>query len=62
MNIENGNIYAFHQNLDYFVERAVHSAQKMNIDPSMFGVNGNPSSNEPFSIKGSILVFLQKMA
>jgi hypothetical protein len=62
VNIENGNIYAFHENLDLLIEPAVHGAQKMNIDPSVFGVRSNPSSNEPFSIKGSIPVFLQKMA
>ena len=62
LNPENGNIYAFHENLDHFIELAVHSAEKMNVDPSMFGIKSNPSSNEPFSIEDSIPVFLQKMA
>jgi hypothetical protein len=62
VNLENGNIYAFHENLDHFIELAVHSAEKMNVDPSLLGVRSNPSSNEPFSIEDSIPVFLQKLA
>lgn len=62
VNLENGNIYAFHENLDHFIELAVHSAEKMNVDPSVFSIKSKPSSNEPFSIEDSIPVFLQKMA
>ena len=62
MNLENSNVYAFHENLDHFNELAVHRAEKMNVDLSVFGVKSNPSSNEPFSIKDLIPVFLQKMA
>jgi len=29
VNLENGNIYAFHQNLDLFVEHAVHIEKKL---------------------------------
>jgi len=51
MNLENGNIYAFHENLDHFIELAVHSAEKMNVDLSVFGVKSNPVQMNRFRLR-----------
>jgi transcriptional regulator with XRE-family HTH domain len=64
MHLENGNIYAFHENIDDLIEVAKKCGDKLNLN---FSIQNNHEAifeqrGNQFSIADAIPVFVQKQA